>query len=90
VGFLVGVAVLYREAQERGELSDEFDGRDAVLVFGAIYMMAMLQGLGSELFDVDAQVGLVEGLLELHLKGLGYASRPLGATAGDKVYEDEA
>jgi hypothetical protein len=43
-----------------------------VTVFGSIYLMVLVRGLGGDRFDIEAQVGLVECLLEHHLRGLGH------------------
>lgn len=77
--FLDDASRLYREAQERGELDSDFNSRDAVMVFGSIYLMVLVRGLGGDRFDIEAQVGLVERLLEHHLRGLGH--RPVHRTA---------
>ena len=61
--FLQHISELIVSARDRGELSAETDISTATMAFWAFYSAGLGMGLRAEIFDVEAQVEMVECLL---------------------------
>lgn len=55
-------------AQARGEVAPDLDPRVAVLGYWADYYLVLLMGLRGERLGLDAQLGLLGGLLRMRLR----------------------
>jgi AcrR family transcriptional regulator len=67
--FLSEVALLVTQAQQRGEISQELEPQLTASAFWSFYVLSLQMGLGSDSFDIPAQVALVGMLLNQHLHG---------------------
>jgi len=64
MAFLDEIAGLLEKAVQRGELKKGTDPHSGALAFGSFYFTGLLLGLKQPKFDIDAQLKIVETLLE--------------------------
>lgn len=71
--YIETMAGIFAEAAERGEIKQSVNITDAVTAFCAYYSHTLLEGLNSEVFDIDRQLEKMDRLVDQLLKGIGVA-----------------
>ncbi len=66
LSFLDEISMLIESAVKRGELESGTDAQSGALAYWSFYFTGLLTGLNEAEFNVSAQVGLVEKLIDEH------------------------